>query len=1334
MYSINKSKVYDYDIYSYFCDNEEEARERRKRLAFLKQSAANIHLLNKANATLPTATTTTTSTTNSYSNSYDYCSSCDEADKEDEDTEDEEEEEDTEEEEYSDEEEEEDEKDRIIPIPKQNNTTDFGCYTNTTVTVSSSSNSNGCTTATISSSTNNNNNDNDNNNVNNNICNNNVKNKKKKNNNNTNKICSKIKRRQMEGNNNHHGMVKSPKPIYVSSGGSMSSYDEDCLFEDYQDGTIQLDGAADLHRQQQDLHHKLNGSHSNSSIGNGINGNGGINGTNMLSQNSSHNGINIQSQLNRYTSEDFKRKDWNDEFQTLLAHPDTEQKFSKLSHLARDFVAAAKNYATIIINELCLPYKEKSLAPVDVGGIAGGMKWYCQGILFKFAMDTMLSDDCWMYGGDMPRDDYASKAASNELKGLISYYMTGVQGLHYPLIALIDYKGFRIIALSLLPINTDTIRYGSCDSGTIVHYDVPDLNTKMREAGKKINLKPHKVGSDPEFTKVLSSPGDIEAHLGSDNRYYVIDFSRTFPPEALLKRTDVNRRSIFYNLLRPEFVAKWSKPLCSDAFTGWQRLDEEKQEHNKEIEDATEYLLNQAVRELADKLDRDVKGKMLPSAAASNPASNNLSAVTTGGAGGEDPTDFNEIKTQFANKFLPIVMKRLELGNTPPQILQQQQQVAGEINNTQASSTMNDSMDSVATSASMPDTPVRKHVRSLNQVKNETPKMLSTLNEEIHRLGINLRHMGRIRHFSLSLKVRDLLLLEMTARSIKTIIKDEMRSKMKEVQGLSEEPFKQIVILIFNQVLDYQSLIWKRIRERIKSKYSLAFMKLDPRGSGTIIEEQEENWMDSINPRNLFERLQYLTGISLSPIAQHEFTRDPFSFQFVDSDIQEIYANVKHMNIVDYAEGMALSMAAKSKSGREQLRLLKMATSKFQSSLKSNPDNFDCICQLGRTLILQANSINVVSGAFGKNLYLRTLEEAAAKFKDAIQIAPTNCKAYYELAHLYILIAQYYHNVPFQAQKHYKMASIEFDHALRYYDQQQSNYVPPNASTTKHITKRIIVSSEGEGEEERAERERIAKEDLFTTVFADTKKLFDFGKEGMSMSLIGVANICEVLEKHRPRDVGVKLLLGKALVYRPSHHEDSNERRQQEFFVQAYTKFNHALLIDRDAVYEAIFKIGKDMWINSKLGSKRLYYPTALIFRLLVQYHPSPDNKIYSMYSDSLNEMIKFNSANNDDTFIIELSNLYDKLFKMNNQYVLEKLNDSLNNQGQSLVDLLVMATYSKEIKERMKLAMSGIRSIDFHRTSINDQVMGILGEFFDSTGTLASDGSRVDRAVVSGW
>lgn len=47
----------------------------------------------------------------------------------------------------------------------------------------------------------------------------------------------------------------------------------------------------------------------------------------------------------------------------------------------------------------------------------------------------------------------------------------------------------------------------------------------MTRAAKLLKLKEHKVGEH-----LIPFPFDIEGHRGTDNRLYVVDFARVFPP------------------------------------------------------------------------------------------------------------------------------------------------------------------------------------------------------------------------------------------------------------------------------------------------------------------------------------------------------------------------------------------------------------------------------------------------------------------------------------------------------------------------------------------------------------------------------------------------------------------------------------------------------------------------------------------------------------------------------------------------------------------------------------------------------------------------------------
>ena len=175
--------------------------------------------------------------------------------------------------------------------------------------------------------------------------------------------------------------------------------------------------------------------------------------------------------------------DWNAMFQETLDLPETNEaqvlhKYERLSSLAHDFVETAQRIGTLIISEAHLPVSAKTLLPVNIGGEAGGEKWLSMGILFKFAVDWKH-----FYGGDAR----AMKSAGHELKSLMRYYQC--EGIRVPLMALIDYRGYRLVAQSVLPISHDTLVYGSCNSGKTVCNSSPQFSEKMRRAGEKLNIK-----------------------------------------------------------------------------------------------------------------------------------------------------------------------------------------------------------------------------------------------------------------------------------------------------------------------------------------------------------------------------------------------------------------------------------------------------------------------------------------------------------------------------------------------------------------------------------------------------------------------------------------------------------------------------------------------------------------------------------------------------------------------------------------------------------------------------------------------------------------------------
>ncbi len=79
---------------------------------------------------------------------------------------------------------------------------------------------------------------------------------------------------------------------------------------------------------------------------------------------------------------------WNEPFQEALEKPsvmpmDAEERVEAINHLADSFVRAATDTFNSIMGELHLPAAERSLKPVDIGGVAGGVKYLHRGQFFK---------------------------------------------------------------------------------------------------------------------------------------------------------------------------------------------------------------------------------------------------------------------------------------------------------------------------------------------------------------------------------------------------------------------------------------------------------------------------------------------------------------------------------------------------------------------------------------------------------------------------------------------------------------------------------------------------------------------------------------------------------------------------------------------------------------------------------------------------------------------------------------------------------------------------------------------------------------------------------------
>lgn len=86
----------------------------------------------------------------------------------------------------------------------------------------------------------------------------------------------------------------------------------------------------------------------------------------------------------------------------------------------------------------------------------------------------------------------------------------------------------------------------------------------------------------------------------------------------------------------------------------------------------------------------------------------------------------------------------------------------------------------------------------------------------------SVRHLGKVRFYTTSPKMRRYLLNEMLSRVIKNRIRKLMREKTAEITNnyLHEEPFKSIILKNFNMLLQQDPQFWSQLKTHLESKFS----------------------------------------------------------------------------------------------------------------------------------------------------------------------------------------------------------------------------------------------------------------------------------------------------------------------------------------------------------------------------------------------------------------------------------------------------------------------------------------------------------------------------------
>ncbi|XP_024084948.1 clustered mitochondria protein homolog isoform X2 [Cimex lectularius] len=220
-------------------------------------------------------------------------------------------------------------------------------------------------------------------------------------------------------------------------------------------------------------------------------------------------------------------RDWNEELQTTreLSRKNLPERLLReraIFKVHSDFVAAATRGAVAVI--------DGNVMAINPGEDSKMQMFIWNNIFFSLGFD--VRDHYKELGGDAA----AFVAPRNDLQGVRVYSAVDLPGLYTLGTVVIDYRGYRVTAQSIIPgilekEQEQSVIYGSIDFGKTVlsHPKYMDL---LNKAAQQLKMLPHKVLNDKNEEIELCSSVECKGIIGNDGRHYILDLLRTFPPDV----------------------------------------------------------------------------------------------------------------------------------------------------------------------------------------------------------------------------------------------------------------------------------------------------------------------------------------------------------------------------------------------------------------------------------------------------------------------------------------------------------------------------------------------------------------------------------------------------------------------------------------------------------------------------------------------------------------------------------------------------------------------------------------------------------------------------------
>ncbi|KAI3373788.1 hypothetical protein L3Q82_022368 [Scortum barcoo] len=219
-------------------------------------------------------------------------------------------------------------------------------------------------------------------------------------------------------------------------------------------------------------------------------------------------------------------RDWNEELQGCreLTRNSLQERLHRERSIFKtncDFVAAATRGAVAVI--------DGNVMPLNPGEAPHLQMFIWNNIFFSLGFD--ISDHYRPLGGNTA----AHAAAICDLRGAQAYASVDIEGLHTLGTAVVDYRGIRVIAQTIVPgilekNQEQSVIYGSNDYGKTV-FTHPRFLELLDKTSKALRIQRHQVLDHMNSAVELCSGIETKGILGNDGRAYILDLLRTFPPD-----------------------------------------------------------------------------------------------------------------------------------------------------------------------------------------------------------------------------------------------------------------------------------------------------------------------------------------------------------------------------------------------------------------------------------------------------------------------------------------------------------------------------------------------------------------------------------------------------------------------------------------------------------------------------------------------------------------------------------------------------------------------------------------------------------------------------------